>query len=197
MEECSVHALGKAFRLITITVHRSLSLYPNPLRKDIELKSGFVRQPKYVKGTVFYRVKDETRAESPFGDVESRARELGFSGAAPRTRTSFLLQEDRPGLRLYAPINDRFFGREVELAELITKFDEARGRGVSIAGFGWVGKTELAIKLISELHRRGKFKVIYSGSAKQTLLGPSGAQQTDPVFIDLNSFLADLSGWLG
>jgi len=51
--------------------------------------------------------------------------------------------------------------------------------------------------LVSELHRRGKFKTIYSASAKQTLLGPSGAQQTDPVFIDLQSFLADLAGWLG
>lgn len=64
--------------------------------------------------------------------------------------------------------------------------------GVSIAGFGGVGKTELAIRLVSELYRRGKFKTIYSGSAKQTLLGPSGVQQTDPVFIDLRTFLADV-----
>ena len=122
---------------------------------------------------------------------------MRFSGAAPRTRTSFLLQEDKPGLRLYAPINDRFFGRDAELAELISKFDDPRGRGVSIAGFGGVGKTELAIRLVSELNRRGKFKVIYSASAKQTLLGPGGIQQTDPVFIDLRTFLADLAGWLG
>lgn len=55
-----------------------------------------------------------------------------------------------------------------------------------------MGKTELAIRLVSELYRRGKFKTIYSGSAKQTLLGPSGVQQTDPVFIDLRTFLADV-----
>ena len=124
--------------------------YPNLLRKDIDVRPGLVRKLKYLKGTLFYRLEDETFSESPYEDVEARAHELRFSGAAPRTRTSFLLQEDKPGLRLYAPINDRFFGREGELAELISKFDDPRGRGVSIAGFGGVGKTELAIRLVSE-----------------------------------------------
>jgi hypothetical protein len=156
-----------------------------------------MRKTKYTGGTLFYREGSEIKAESPYGDIEGRARELGFTGAAPRTRTSFLLQEDKPGLRLYAQINDRFFGRQAELTELLMKFDDPRGRGISIAGFGGVGKTELAIKLVSELLRLGKFRVIYSGSAKQTLLGPGGAQQTDPVFIDLPSFLADLAAWLG
>jgi hypothetical protein len=60
-----------------------------------------------------------------------------------------------------------------------------------------MGKTELAIRLVSELHRRGKFQSIYSGSAKQTALGPSGTLPTDPFFIDLPTFLDDLAGWLG
>ncbi len=197
LDEVPVLSQGNTRRLVVLHVRRSLNAYPNLLRKEIELKPGFVRKTKYLKGTLFYRLEDQTFAESPYGDVESRARELRFSGVAPRTRTSFLLQEDKPGLRLYAPINDRFFGREGELAELISKFDDPRGRGVSIAGFGGVGKTELAIRLVSELHRRGKFKMIYSASAKQTLLGPSGVQQTDPVFIDFQTFLADLAGWLG
>jgi hypothetical protein len=93
--------------------------------------------------------------------------------------------------------NDRFFGCEAETGDLISKFDDPRRRGVSIAGFGGMGKTELAIRLVSELHRRGKFLSIYSGSAKQTQLGPSGTQQTDPFFIDLLTFLNDLAGWLG
>jgi hypothetical protein len=186
--------------IILLAVHRNqrirrelseLNSLSEENRRHVDFKE------RSVKGSLLYREKDETKAESPYGDVEARARELGFSGAAPRTRTSFLLQEDRPGLRLYAPINDRFFGREHELAELTSKFDDPRGRGVSIAGFGGVGKTELAIRIVSELHRRRTFKMIYSGSAKQTLLGPGGAQQTEPVFIDLPSFLADLAGWLG
>jgi hypothetical protein len=197
VEEISASIRGGTRRLFVLHVRRSLNAYPNLLRKDIEFRPGLVRKLKYPKGTLFYRLGDETFAESPYGDIESRARELRFSGAAPRTRTSFLLQEDRPGLRLYAPINDRFFGRDAELADLISKFDDPRGRGVSIAGFGGFGKTELAIRLVSELHRRGKFKTIYSASAKQTLLGPGGVQQTDPVFIDLESFLTDLAGWLG
>jgi hypothetical protein len=196
-EEITVTTGGNPYTLLVFTVHRSLSAYPNLLRKDIELRPSLIRKLKYVKGSLLYRENDSTKAESPYGDVEARARELGFSGAGPRTRTSFLLQEDRPGLRLYAPINDRFFGREDELAELASKFEDPRGRGVSIAGFGGVGKTELAIRLVSELYRRRIFKTIYSGSAKQTLLAPGGAQQTEPVFIDLPSFLADLAGWLG
>ena len=197
LEECLVNVFGKTHRLIVIVIHRSSGAYPNQLRRDIEVRPGLVKKLKYVSGTLFFRRNNETLAESPYGDIESKARELGFSGAAPRTRTSFLLQEDKPGLRLYAPINDRFFGREAEIADLIAKFDDPRGRGVSIAGFGGVGKTELAIRLVSELHRRGKFRTVYSASAKQTLLGPGGSQQIDPVFIDLPTFLADLAGWLG
>lgn len=197
VDECNLTVLGSVRRVIVLTVRRSTAVYPNLLRKDIQLRSVFMRKIKYVSGTLFYREGSEIKAESPYGDIEGRARELGFSGAAPRTRTSFLLQEDKPGLRLYAQINDRFFGRHAELTELLMKFDDPRGRGISIAGFGGVGKTELGIKLTSELFRRGKFRTIYSGSAKQTLLGPGGAQQTDPVFIDLASFLADLSAWLG
>jgi Putative DNA-binding domain len=197
LNEISVSVQGTTQKLVILHVRRSTNAYSNLLRKEIDLKPGFVKKVKYLKGTLFYRLENETFSESPYEDVEARAHELRFSGAAPRTRTSFLLQEDRPGLRLYAPINDRFFGRESELAELISKFDDPRGRGVSIAGFGGMGKTELAIRLVSELHRRGKFKTIYSASAKQTLLGPSGVQQTDPVFIDLRTFLEDLAGWLG
>ena len=197
MDHFPITVRGASRRLLALHVPRSVNAYPNLLRKDVDLRPGLVRKLKYLKGTLFYRLKDETFSESPYEDVESRARELRFSGAAPRTRTSFLLEEDKPGLRLYAPINDRFFGRDAELAELIAKFDDPRGRGVSIAGFGGVGKTELAIRLVSELHRRGKFRTVYSGSAKQTLLGPGGVQQTDPVFIDLRTFLADLAAWLG
>lgn len=197
LEEVPISISGNPLRLIAIIVRRSLTAYPSQLRRDIELRPGLARKVKYAKGTLFYRVGDTTRAEPPLGDIESRARELGFSGAAPRTRTSFVLEEDRPGLRLYAGINDKFYGREPEIEELIAKFNDPRGRGVSIAGFGGVGKTELAIKLVAELHRRGTFQTIYSGSAKQTLLGPGGAQRTDPVFIDLPTFLDDLSGWLG
>ncbi|HLW53997.1 MAG TPA: RNA-binding domain-containing protein [Candidatus Angelobacter sp.] len=197
LEQCRLSIRGTVQPVLTVVVRRSSAVYPNLLRKDIVLRPGLVRKLKYVKGTLFYRQDSNTIAESPYADIESRARDLGFTGAAPRTRTSFLLQEDKPGLRLYAPINDRFFGREGELAELLAKFDDPRGRGVSIAGFGGVGKTELAIQLVAQLHRRGKFGTIYSGSAKQTLLGPAGSQQTDPVFIDLHSFLADLAGWLG
>lgn len=198
VEEIPLSSEGKQYRLVLIIVRRSQTVYPNLLRKDIELRSTLVRKLKYVRGTLFYRFGESTLSESPFGgDIELTARELGFSGAAPRTRTSFALQEDRPGLRLYAPINDRFFGREAEIAQLISKFEDFRGRGVSIAGFGGVGKTELAIRLAAELHRRGMFQHVYSGSAKQSLLGPAGSQPTDPVFTDLRTFLEDLSGWLG
>jgi Putative DNA-binding domain len=197
MEEVPFSVAGRPLKVFVLIVRRSLTSYPNLLRKDIELRPNLVRKIKYVQGTLFYRSGSRMVAEPPSGDLESRARDLGFSGSAPRTATSFLLSEDRPGLRLYAPINDRFFGRRTEIAELEAKFDDARGRGVSIAGFGGVGKTELAIRLVSDLYRRGKFQNIYSGSAKQSLLGPTGAQQTDPVFIDLRTFLDDLSGWLG
>lgn len=100
-------------------------------------------------------------------------------------------------MRLYANINDRLFGRDKELQELLSKFSDPRGRGVSLAGIGGVGKTELAITLVQQLYDRRQFRRIYSGSAKQTLLGPTGPQSADPVFTDFNSFLRDLAAWLG
>ena len=197
IEELELEVLGKSTQLYIIHVSRSQNSYPTLLRKDIELRPQIIRKIKYLSGTLFYREGDTTLSISPSGDIEAKARELAFSGVAPRTRTSFLLQEDRPGLRLYAPMNDRFYGRDDEISELISKFDDPRGRGVSIAGFGGVGKTELAIRIASELHRRGKFKKIYSGSAKQSLLTTAGVQRSDPIFTDLRTFLFDLAAWLG
>jgi hypothetical protein len=197
VDECSINIGGKSYRVPFVLVRRSVGSFPNLLRKDIELRPGLVKKMKYLSGSLIYRSGSQTIAEPVYGDVEARARELRFSGVAPRTRSSFLLAEDRPGLRLYAHINDRFFGRESELSELLAKFDDPRGKGVSIAGFGGVGKTELGIRLVEELYRRGKFKIVYSGSAKQTLLGPGGPQKTDPAFFDLPSFLRDFAAWLG
>jgi hypothetical protein len=190
--------IAGAFKIVPfVLVRRSVAAYPTLLRKDIELRSGLVRKVKYCAGSLFYRHGNQTLVEPVGGDIDGKARDLRFSGAAPRTRSSFLLEEDKPGLRLYAHINDRFFGRDSELAELFAKFDDPRGKGVSLAGLGGVGKTELAIKIVSELFKRGKFHSIYSGSAKQSLLGPVGPQQADPAFSDFPSFLRDLSAWLG
>lgn len=197
IEKVALNLHGKRETVYVIHINRSQNTYPTLLRKDIELRPLLIRKLKYLSGTLFYREGSSTLSISPVGDVETKAHELRFSGVAPRTRTSFLLQEDRPGLRLYAPINDRFYGRDEEVSELISKFDDPRGRGVSIAGFGGVGKTELAIRIASELHRRGKFRRIYSGSAKQTLLTTMGVQQSDPIFTDLHTFLSDLAAWLG
>ncbi|MBE3063432.1 MAG: putative DNA binding domain-containing protein [Spirochaetes bacterium] len=185
--------------VLVLTVPRSTAAYPTLLRKDIECRTGIGRLKKYryLKGSLFYRSGASTLVESPSGDVESRAADLRFSGAAPRTRSSFLLKEDKPGLRLYANINDRFFGRETELGELLSGFDDVRGRGTSIAGLGGIGKTELAITLVHRLYERKKFSHIYSASAKQLLLGPQGVHPTEPVFTDFPTFLADLLAWLG
>jgi Putative DNA-binding domain len=194
---CKVCVRGQETGIAFIAVSRSVTAYPILLRKEVELRAGLLRKVKYLAGSLFYREGDQTLVESVTGDIDAKARELRFSGAAPRTRSSFLLSVDKPLLRLYQQINDRFFGRETELAELTAKFDDPRGRGVSIAGLGGVGKTELAINLVSTLFNRNKFRVIYSASAKQTLLGPAGAQQTDPAFTDLRTFLQDLAAWLG
>ena len=188
---------GKTIQLAYALIPKTETSYPHLLRKDISPPSSFIRKPKYVKGTLFYRVADTVQSESPFGDVDSKARDLGFTGASPRTSTSFQIIEDRPLLRLYSQINDRFFGRRQELGTLVAEFDNPRGRGVSIGGFGGLGKTELAINIVSQLYKSGRFKFIYSASAKQTVLGATGLQQADPIFIDLRSFLLDLSGWLG
>lgn len=188
---------GRRVMLAYALVPKTATNYPHLLRKDIVPPTSFIRKPKYVKGTLFFRSDDSVLSESPFGDVDGWARELGFSGAGPRTSSSFLISEDKPLLRLYSQINDRFFGRTKEIQKLIAEFDSAQGRGISIGGFGGLGKTELAINLVSLLYKRGKFKLIYSASAKQTVLGSTGIQIADPIFIDLKSFLLDFCGWLG
>jgi predicted HTH transcriptional regulator len=95
LEEVIATISGHVYRFIAVVARRSQTPYPNLLRKDIELFPRFVRKVKYIKGTLFYRRGAETLSESPYSDeIESRARELGFSEAAPRTRTSLVLQED-------------------------------------------------------------------------------------------------------
>ena len=180
-----------------VLVRRALTSYPNLIRKDVIGSGPLRRKVKYLRGSLFYRVDAETRVEPTGGDIDARASELGFTGASPRTRSSFLLEEDRPGVRLYSHINDRFVGREQELGQILAKFEDARGRGVSIAGLGGIGKTELAIEVVRRLYRSGRFRTLYSASAKKTLLGAFGPQPTDPFFSDFPSFLRDLGAWLG
>jgi hypothetical protein len=53
MDECTPTVLGSSRRLITITVRESATVYPNLLRKDIQLRTGLIRKVKYVHGTLF------------------------------------------------------------------------------------------------------------------------------------------------
>ncbi|MGH9862968.1 MAG: AlbA family DNA-binding domain-containing protein, partial [Candidatus Acidiferrales bacterium] len=179
---------GKSTTLPFFLVRRSVTAYPNLLRKDIQLPGRFGLKVKYLRGSLFYREGKETLVEPTGGDIDGRAIALGFTGAAPRTRSSFLIEEDRLGARLYAHINDRFVGRQAETADLAAKFGDPRGRGISMAGQGGIGKTELAIEVVARLYKSGRFRSVYSGSAKAMLLGPTGAQQADPAFYDFPSF---------
>jgi len=62
---------------------------------------------------------------------------------------------------------------------------------------GGIGKTELAIEIVLRLRRQGRFKSIYSGTAKDKMMTPLGTQHVDPMFQDYSTFIADLAGWLG
>jgi hypothetical protein len=197
MDTFEVRIGGKRLLLAFVLVPKTQTNFPHLLRKDIVPVRSIIRKPKYVKGTLFYREEDSILSESPFGDIDSRARELGFSGAGPRTSSSFQIMEDRPLLRLYSQINDRFFGRTKEINQLVSELQSAKGRGISLGGFGGLGKTELAINVVTRLYKSGAYKMIYSASAKQTVLGSMGLQQVDPIFVDLHSFLTDFCGWLG
>ena len=188
---------GRSHEVSYLLVAKSSAAYPALLRKDIVSGDRFGTKLKYLKGSLFYREGRETRVEPTGGDIDGRALELQFTGASPRVRSSFILEEDRPGVRLYSHINDRFFGREDEISQLLAKFDDTRGRGISIAGLGGIGKTELAIEIVRRLFQSGKFRSVYSGSAKTAMLGKFGHQPIDPFFFDLPSFLQDLGGWLG
>ncbi len=187
--EASIGVGGRELRIVALLVPRSKASTPALLRKMIQ-QGGLLRKVKYLPGSLFYRSGDQTIVEPPGEAADDRAQALGFSWAAPRTRSSFILKEDRPLLRLYDSINDRVFGRDSELAEMRSLFDDPRGRGISIAGLGGIGKTELAIRLVQALHDRRKFEHIYSASAKESVLGAGGVR-------DFASFLRDLASWLG
>jgi hypothetical protein len=109
---------GRPTILPILIVRRSTGAYPNLLRRDIALPGRFGRKVKYIQGSLFYREGSSTLVEPAGGDINARAVELKFTGASPRTRSSFTLAEDRPGIRLYEHINDRFFGRKNEAADL-------------------------------------------------------------------------------
>jgi hypothetical protein len=181
---CDVGAQGATFILPFLVVQRTTAAGPNLLRRDIEMSPQQAQKVKFRAGSLFYREGDQTKVEPPGDGVFERATLLNFTYATPRGRSSLLLAEERPGLRVYDHINDRFFGREDEVAELLGKLASPRGRGVSIAGFGGVGKTELAIEVVRKLYVQRRFKRIYSGSAKTLMMTPGGVQHTDPMFED-------------
>jgi hypothetical protein len=194
--EVAVTVRGRELRIAAFVVPRSRAASPALLRKTVQ-ERGLIRKVKYLPGSLFYRAGQQTLV-APLGDAaDEKAQSLGFSWAAPRTRSSFILKEDKPLLRLYETINDRVFGRDAELAEMRALFDDPRGRGVSIAGLGGIGKTELAIRLVQAVHDSRRFEHVYCGSAKETVFGAGGVQPVDPAFRDFPSFVRDLASWLG
>lgn len=194
---CDVGAQGATFIVPFLLVQRAATAGPNLLRKDIEMCPQRAQKVKFRAGSLFYREDNQTRVEPPGENLLRRAALLKFTYATPSSRNSLRLADDRPGFRVYDHINDRFFGREDEVGELLGKLGNPRGRGVSIAGFGGIGKTELAIEVVLRLSTQRRFKKIYSGSAKTLMMTPSGARHTDPMFEDYPTFIRDLAGWLG
>jgi len=193
----SVNVSGHEVSVPYIFVPRSIRSHPNFLRKDIPLRGNFARKVKYLRGSLFFRDGNSTRVEPAGGEIEARAAELRFSSPTPRIGNSFLVEEDKPGVRIYAHLNDRFFGRDQEVDDLLSRFDDPRGRGISIAGMGGIGKTELAIEVVKRAYHSKRFKHIYSGSAKRSLYSAAGVRETDPCFLDFPGFLRDLGAWMG
>lgn len=183
--------------LPTIVVLKNKGLHPHLLRKEIELRTGVLRKIKYASGSLFYRKDDKVFVEPHLNNIDEKASELGFTGAAPRTDSAFLFAKDTVGMRIYAPSSTKIIGRDHEVSKIALYFDDLRGRGVSLAGLGGVGKTELAIRVVDELFKRKKFKAIYSGSAKVNLLVSLGSHKIDPIFEDMESLLRDIGSWLG
>jgi hypothetical protein len=194
---CDVAARGRSYILPFIVVERASTAAPNLLQRDMEVFPQQARRVKYRVGSLFYREDDQTKVEAPGDELFERCLLLDFTYATPRPRSGLWLADDRPGFRIYDHINDRFVGREDEVSELLAKIESPRVRGLSLAGMGGIGKTELAIELVLKLWRQSRFKSIYSGTAKNKMMTPLGTQRTDPMFQDYATFIADLSGWLG
>lgn len=197
MSSCDVAARGRSYIVPFIVVERAGTAAPNLLQRDMELFPQKAKKIKYRVGSLFYREKDQTKVEPPGDELFERCLLLDFTYATPRSRSGLLLANDRPGFRIYEHINDRFFGRDEEINELLAKLESPRVRGLSLAGMGGIGKTELAIELVLRLWKQRRFKSIYSGTAKDRMMTPLGAQRTDPMFHDYVTFVADLAGWLG
>ena len=196
----TVHIGGRETSLAFVLVPRCGRSHPNLLRKDILAGDGppkLAKKIKYLRGSFFFREGDSTRVEPTGGDIESRSHQLGFSAPAPRVGSAFLLEEDKPGIRIYSHITEKFVGRKQEVNDLLSRLDDPRGRGISLSGLGGIGKTELAIEVVLLAYTSKRFKSIYSGSAKKNVYSSLGAQETDPCFHDFPSFLRDLGAWLG
>lgn len=194
---CDVAARGKSYLLAFVIVERASTAAPNLLQRDMEVFPQKAKKVKYRVGSLFYREDKQTKVEPPGDDLFERCLLLGFTYATPRPRSGLWLANDLPGFRIFDHINDRFLGREDEVNELLTKLESPRVRGLSLAGMGGIGKTELAIELVLKLWRHSQFKSIYSGTAKNTMMTPLGTQNIDPMFQDYATFIADLAGWLG
>lgn len=192
---CDVAAKGKTYILPFVVIERASTAAPNLLQRDIEVLPQKAKKVKYRVGSLFYREDDQTKVESPGDGLFERCLLLGFTYATPRPRSGLWLADDRPGFRIYDHINDRFVGREDEVTDLLAKVESPRVRGVSLAGMGGIGKTELAIELVLKLWKSAQFKSIYSGTAKNKMMTPLGTQNIDPMFEDYATLQTFRVGW--
>ena len=122
--------------------------------------AGKDNKPIIQKDRCFMRVNDETR---PCVDPGDYARL--FSGHSAEHLLAYLYDLDEPYYRLLAPHCDKFVGRE-EIIEELMEVLGLRHPVIALDGLGGVGKSAIAIELVSRLYSANRYLFIISLSAK-------------------------------
>lgn len=115
-----------------------------------------------------------------------------FTGASIDHLQAYLYDIDDPYYRLLAPNCDQFVGRRDKLAEVNDALC-TRHPVVALDGFGGVGKTAIAIELLSHLYKAGKYIFIVSQSAKSRVWHDGYVGSRRAGFSGLREFLLEMT----
>jgi hypothetical protein len=153
---------------------------PKSALKDGPIGKG--NKKLFIKGDVFFRDQDETRK-----CVNERDLQRLFTRSSLQHLVAYNYEIDEPYFRLLNPNCEKFIGRGDQLFDVRKKL-MLRHPIVTLDGLGGVGKTAIAIEVLSQLYREKTKDFIFSISAKNEIW----AGEASPV----RSALSSLAGFL-
>jgi tetratricopeptide (TPR) repeat protein len=128
-------------------------------------------------------------------ELESKQKEVD----SLKKRLSLIRGEQSTSIpnNLPRPTSSIFVGREKEVILCLEALNKEQRWGIVIHGMGGIGKTELALEVATQAHKKGMFDAYLFVSAKASWLTYDGIRSNDNSFSSLEAFCEEFAKALG